>query len=66
MSKIHVDKDLCYLSMLSVTKFIQRRRWWMSVEHWWNEADRERKPSTRIKTCPSTTLTTTNPKWSGL
>ena len=66
MSQIHVDKDSCYLKMLSVAKFIQRRRWWVSVQHWWNEAVRERKPSTRIETYPSVTLTTTNPKWPGL
>jgi hypothetical protein len=41
MSHIRVDKDLCYLTMLSVAKITQRRRCRMSVEHWWNEAEGE-------------------------
>jgi hypothetical protein len=32
------------------------------MEHRWNETDRE-KPSTWGKTCPSATLSTTNPTW---
>jgi hypothetical protein len=32
------------------------------MEHQWNEIDRE-KPTTRRKTCPSATLSTTNPTW---
>jgi hypothetical protein len=32
------------------------------MEHQWNEIDR-RKPTTRRKTCPSATLSTTNPTW---
>jgi len=32
MSQIHVDKDLCYLTMLSVAKIMQRRRWWNEAE----------------------------------
>jgi hypothetical protein len=32
------------------------------MEHQWNEIDRG-KPTTRRKTCPSATLSTTNPTW---
>jgi hypothetical protein len=32
------------------------------MEHQWNETDRG-KPTTRRKTCPSATLSTTNPTW---
>jgi hypothetical protein len=32
------------------------------MEHLWNEIDRG-KPTTRKKTCPSATLSTTNPTW---
>jgi hypothetical protein len=32
------------------------------MEHQWNETDRG-KPKTRRKTCPSATLSTTNPTW---
>jgi hypothetical protein len=32
------------------------------MEHRWNEIDRG-KPTTRKKTCPSATLSTTNPTW---
>jgi hypothetical protein len=32
------------------------------MEHQWNEIDRE-KPTTRRKTCPNATLSTTNPTW---
>ena len=32
------------------------------MEHRWNETDRG-KPTTRRKTCPSATLSTTNPTW---
>jgi hypothetical protein len=38
------------------TKFLQL------MEHQWTEIDRE-KPTTRIKTCPSDTLSTTNLTW---
>jgi hypothetical protein len=55
MTQIHVVKDV-FLTMLSLDKIIQRRRWWMGVELWWSEVDRGRKPNTRIKTCPSATL----------
>ena len=34
------------------------------MEHQWNEIDRG-KPTTRRKTCPSATLSTTNPTWTG-
>jgi hypothetical protein len=32
------------------------------IEYQWNEIDRG-KPTTRRKTCPSATLSTTNPTW---
>jgi hypothetical protein len=32
------------------------------MEHQWNQIDRG-KPTTRRKTCPSATLSTTNPTW---
>jgi hypothetical protein len=38
------------------TKFLQ------VMEHQWNKIDRG-KPTTRRKTCPSATLSTTNPTW---
>jgi hypothetical protein len=52
--------------------FVQPQwRWWgrphfyqflQSMEHQWNEIDRV-KPTTRRKTCPSATLSTTNLTW---
>jgi hypothetical protein len=33
-----------------------------TMEHQWNEIERG-KPTTRRKTCPSATLSTTNPTW---
>jgi hypothetical protein len=35
------------------------------MEHQWNEINRV-KPTTRRKTCPSATLSTTNPTWTDL
>jgi hypothetical protein len=35
------------------------------MEHQWNEIDRG-KPTTRRKTCPSATLSTTNSTWTDL
>jgi len=35
---------------------------WMSVDLWWNNADRERAQSTCRKTSPSANLSTTNSK----
>jgi hypothetical protein len=32
------------------------------MEHWWNEIDRG-KPKYSGKTCPSATVSTTNPTW---
>jgi hypothetical protein len=34
----------------------------MNMEQWWNDIDRENR-RTRRKTCPSATLSTTNPTW---
>jgi hypothetical protein len=38
---------------------------WINLEHWWNDTDRG-KPSTRWQICPSATLSTTKPTWTGL
>ena len=38
---------------------------WMSTEHYWNDGDRV-KPWHLEKTCPNSTLSTTNPKQTGL
>jgi hypothetical protein len=37
-------------------------RWWWLWRNWWNEA-RQGKPKYSEKTCPSATLSTTNPTW---
>jgi hypothetical protein len=33
----------------------------MSLEQWWNGSGRGETQNTKIKTCPSVTLSTTNP-----
>jgi hypothetical protein len=49
-----------------------RWRWWLFfvlflvLEHRWNEIDRGKNRRTRGKTCPSATLSTTNPTWNDL
>jgi hypothetical protein len=45
-------------------KMMKKRFFCFSIltEHRWNETDRG-KPTTRRKTCPSATLSTTNPTW---
>jgi hypothetical protein len=37
-------------------------RWWRLWRNWWNE-DWQRKPKYSEKTCPSATLSITNPTW---
>jgi hypothetical protein len=37
-------------------------RWWGLWSNWWNE-DWQGKPKYSEKTCPSATLSTTNPAW---
>jgi hypothetical protein len=37
-------------------------RWWWLWRNWWN-GDWQRKPKFSEKTCPSATLSTTNPTW---
>jgi hypothetical protein len=37
-------------------------RWWWLWRNWWNE-DWQGKPNHSEKTCPSATLSTTNPTW---
>jgi hypothetical protein len=37
-------------------------RWWWLWRNWWNE-DCQGKPKYSEKTCPSATLSTTNPTW---
>jgi hypothetical protein len=37
-------------------------RWWWLWSNWWNE-DWQGKPKYSEKTCPSATLSTTNPTW---
>jgi hypothetical protein len=45
-----------------VMKMIRVSSFFRVMEHRWNEIDRE-KPTTRRKTCPSATLSTTNLTW---
>jgi hypothetical protein len=40
-------------------------RWWWLWSNWWNE-DWQGKPKCSEKTCPSATLSTTNPTWPDL
>jgi hypothetical protein len=40
-------------------------RWWSLWSSWWNEGW-QGKPKYSEKTCPSATLSTTNPTWPGL
>jgi hypothetical protein len=40
-------------------------RWWWLWSSWWNEGW-QGKPKYSEKTCPSATLSTTNPTWPGL
>jgi hypothetical protein len=40
-------------------------RWWWLWSSWWNE-DWQGKPKYSEKTCPSATLSTTNPTWPDL
>jgi hypothetical protein len=54
-----------FLKMLSIAKTTLHvasvvGEWNISMEHRWNETDREHK-SNWIKTCPTATLYTTNP-----
>jgi hypothetical protein len=38
----------------------------MNMEHWWNDNERGKPKYSEKKTFPNTTLSTTNPTWSGL
>jgi hypothetical protein len=38
------------------------RRWYMSMEWWWNDTDSQNRRTQR-KTCLSANLSTTNPRW---
>ena len=36
------------------------------MEHWWNDTDMEEQKHSEIETCPSATMSSTNPTWPSL
>ena len=59
-----MKQSVCYLAVNVWAYTTSAMHDWMSMNQWWN--DDRGKPKYSQKTCPSTTLSTTNPTGTGL